>query len=169
MNQPWICMYSPSFIFIGGGGVHSLSCVLLLVTPWTVAHQAPLSPSISQSLLRFMSIELVMLSNYLILSFPLLFLLSVFPIIRESAFSMSQLFSSNGQSTGDSTLASIFPINTQDWYPLGWTDLISCCPGDSPESSPTPQFKASILQHSVFFMVQLSHPYMTTGKTTAWL
>ena len=62
--------------------VQSLSCVQLSATPWTIAHQAPLSFPISQSLLKFMSTELVMLSNHLILCWPLLLLPSIFPRIR---------------------------------------------------------------------------------------
>ena len=60
--------------------------------------------------------------------------------------------------------ASVLPMNNQDWFPLGWTSWISLLSKDSQESSPTPQFKASILLHSALFIVQLSHPYMTTGK-----
>ena len=80
---------------------------------------------------------------------------------------MSWLFASGGQSTGVSASASVLPKNIQDWFPLRLTGLISLQSRVSQESSPTPQFKASILRHSVFFMVQLSHPYMTTGKTIA--
>src|SRR5574341_577567 len=58
-------------------------------------------------------------------------------------------------------------MNTQDWSPLGWTGWISCSPRDSQESSPTPQFKSINSLVLSFFMVQLSHPYMTTGKTIA--
>ena len=60
-------------------------------------------------------------------------------------------------------------MNAQDWSPLGWTGGSPCSPRDSQESSPTPQFssKTSIFQRSAFFTVQLSHPYMTTGKTIA--
>ena len=76
--------------------VQSLSRVRLFVTPWTVALQAPLSSIISQSLLKFMSIESMMLSNHLILCHPLLFLASVFPSTR--VFPMSWLFASGGQS-----------------------------------------------------------------------
>ena len=58
-------------------------------------------------------------------------------------------------------------MNIQDWFPLGWTDWTPCSPRDSQESPPTLQFKASVLRHSAFFIVQLSHPYMTTWKTIA--
>ena len=106
-----------------------------------------------------------MLSNHLILCCPLLLLPSVFPSIR--AFfnqGLFQFFASGGQSIGVSASASVLPVNNQDWFPLGWTSWISLLSKDSQESSPTPQFKASILLHSAFFIVQLSQPYMTTGK-----
>ena len=82
------------------------------------------------------------------------------------SFPMSRFFTSGGQSIGASASASVLPMNTQDWYPLGWTGWTSL-QSKGLESSPTPQFKASIFQHSAFFMVQFSHPYMTTGKTIA--
>ena len=69
---------------------------------------------------------------------------------------MSQFFASGGQSIGVSTSASVLPINIQDF----WDGLVGspCSPRDSQKSSSTPQFKASILQCSAFFIVQLSHP-----------
>ena len=86
----------------------------------------------------------------------------------SGSFPMSQFFAWGGQRIGVSASAPVFPMNIQDWFPLGWTGLISS------------QFKAlskSFLQHhsskisilwcSAFFMVQLSHPYMTTGKKIA--
>ena len=79
---------------------------------------------------------------------------------------MSQLFASGGQNIGVSALASVFPMNIQDWFPLGWTGWISLQSKDSQESQHHSS-KSSILQCSVFFTVQLSHPYMTTGKTIA--
>ena len=82
---------------------------LTLVIPWT--HQAPLSCTISWSLLRFMSNELMMLSNHLIPCCPLLLLPSVFPNIR--VFPMRELFASNGQSIGASSSATVLPTNIQ--------------------------------------------------------
>ena len=79
--------------------------------------------TISLSLLKFMSTELVMPSSHLVLCRPLLLLPSVFPSIR--VFSMSQLFPSGGQSIGASTSASVLPMNIQGWFPLGWTGLTS--------------------------------------------
>ena len=86
---------------------------------------------------------------------------------HQGFFPVSQLFSSGGQSIGVSASASVLPMNIQDWFPLGWTGWISLL---SKGLSSLLQFhisKASILWHSAFFMVQLSHPYMTTGKTIA--
>ena len=94
----------------------------LLATPWTTAGcKAPLSSTISQSLLKFMSAELVVLFNHLFLCCPLLFLPSIFPSIK--VFFNELLFTSGGQSIGAS--ASVLPMNTQDWSPLGWTGWIS--------------------------------------------
>ena len=96
--------------------VWSLSCVRLFVTPWTAARQASLSFTISQSLLKLMSIELVMPSNHLILCHLLLLRLLSFPV--------SQLFASGGQSIGASASVSVAPKNTQGWFPLGLTGLV---------------------------------------------
>ena len=86
----------------------------------------------------------------------------------SGSFQMSHLFASGGQSTGVSASASVLPMNTQDWSPLGWTGWISLQFKELLRvfSNTTVQ-KASILQWSVFFKVQLSHPHMTTGKTIA--
>ena len=100
-------------------------------------------------------------SNHLILCHPLLLLSSIFPSIR--VFSNSQFFTSGGQSIGVSTSA----MNIQCWLPLGLTGWISLQSKGLQESSPAPQFEASILWRSAFFMVQFSHLYMTAGKTIA--
>ena len=92
--------------------VQSLSRVRLFVTPWTAAHQASLSFFNSQSLVKLMSIESVIPSNYLILCHPLLLLPSIFP--ASGPFQMSQLFASSGQSIRVSASTSILPMNTQD-------------------------------------------------------
>ena len=92
--------------------VQLLSCVQLFATPCAAAHQASLSITNSQRLLKLMSIELVMLSNYLILCHPILLQPSIFPSIR--VFSKSQFFISHGQRIGVSASASILPINIQD-------------------------------------------------------
>ena len=113
--------------------------VWLFVTPWTAAYQASLSITTFQSLLKLMSIESVMPSNHLILCCPLLLLFQFFPAWRS--FPMSRLFVSTAQSIGASASASVLPMNIQDWFLLGLTDL-TCSPRDSQESSPTPQFKS---------------------------
>ena len=85
---------------------------------------------------------------------------------------MSQFFTSGGQSIGVSASASVLPMNIQRWFPLGWTGWISLLSkGLSRVFSNTTVQKHHFLWHSAFFMVQLSHPYMTTGKTivlTRW-
>ena len=138
--------------------------VQLFATPWTVARQASLSSTISQSLLKSMSTESVMLSNHLILCHLFLLLPSIFTSIR--VFSNDQLFTSGGQSTGASASASVLPMNIQGWFPLGLVWPL-CCPRDSQESSPAPQFESVILLCLALFMIQLSHPYTTTGKIIA--
>ena len=85
----------------------------------------------------------------------------------SGSFPMSQLFTWGGQSIGVSASASVLPVNTQDWSPLGWTGWISLQSKGVKESSPAPQFKSINLWCSAFFTVQLSHPYITTGKTIA--
>ena len=90
-------------------------------SPRTAACQNTLSSTVSQSLLRFVSFESVMLSNHLILRHPLLLLCSIFPRMR--IFLMSWLLASGGQSIGAS--AAVLPMNTQGWFPLGLTGLIS--------------------------------------------
>ena len=103
--------------------VQSLSCVRLFVTPWIAARQASLSITNSPSSLKLMSIELVMPSSHLILCRPLLLLPQSLP--ASGSFPVSQLFAWGGQSIGVSASASVLPMNTQDWSPLGWTGWIS--------------------------------------------
>ena len=100
----------------------SLSHVRFFATPWTAAHQASLSITKSRSLLKLMSIELVMPSNHLILCRPLLHQPSIF--LASGSFQMSRFFASGGQSIGVSASASVLPMNIQDWFPLGWTGWI---------------------------------------------
>ena len=101
--------------------VQSLSHVWLLVTPWTAAHKASLSLTISQSLPKLTSTESVMPSNHLIPCHPLLLLPSIFPSIR--GFPIRHFFASGDQSTGAS--ASVLPMSIQGWFSLGLTGLIS--------------------------------------------
>ena len=99
-----------------------LSCVRLFATPWTAVHQASLSFPISQSLLKLMSIELVMPFNHLILCHPFSSCPQSFP--ASGSFPMSWLSISGGQSIGVSASASVLPMNIWGWFPLGLTDLI---------------------------------------------
>ena len=103
--------------------VQSLSRVWFFVTTWTSACQASLSITNSRSPPKRMSIDSVLSSNHLILCRPLLLLPSIFPSIRS--FQMSQLFTSGGQNIGVSVSASVLLMNSQDWFPLGLTGLIS--------------------------------------------
>ena len=110
--------------------VQSLSCVWLfamclstLQCSWTAAHQASLFITNSRSLLKLMSIESVMPSNHLIPCHPLLHPPSIFPSIR--VFSNESVLRIRWPSIGVSASASVFPMNIQDWFPLGWTGWIS--------------------------------------------
>ena len=141
------------------------SC-LLFETPWTAACQASLSITSSRSLLRFMSIESVMSSSHLILCHPLLLLASIFPSIRvfsnESVFHLRWpkywSFSFSISPSNECSGLISFRMDWLDLLAVQWT-LKSLLQHHSS--------KASILQCSAFFIVQLSHPYMTTGKTIA--
>ena len=112
------CHYSPDI-----SSVQSLSRVQLFATPWSTACQASLSITNSQSLPKLMSIELVMPSNYLILCHPVSSCPQSFP--ASGSFPVSQLFASGGHSIRVSASASVLPMNTEDWSPLGWTGWVS--------------------------------------------
>ena len=146
--------------------VQSISCVRLFVTPWTAAHQASLSITNSRSLLKLMSVESVMPSNHLILCHPLLLPPSIFPSSRvfsnESVLRLrSQKYWSVSFNISPSNEYSGLISFRMDWLHLlaAQKTLKSLLQHHSSE--------ASILRHSAFFTVQLSHPYMTTGKTIA--
>ena len=146
--------------------VQSLSHVRLLVTPWTTGWQASLSITNSQILLKLMSIESVMSSNYLILCRPLLLLPSIFPSIR--VFSNESALRNKWPKYWSFSF-SISPSNEYSgWisFRMDWLDLLAV-QGTLESLLQHHSSKASILQCSAFFIVQLSHPYMTTGKTTA--
>ena len=101
-------------------------------------------------------------------SHPLLFPSALaLNLSKHQGFPMGQFFASGGQSTGVSASTSVLPMNTQDWSPLEWTGWISLQPGTLKSSLQQHGLKASILWHSAFFIAQLSHPYMTPGKTIA--
>ena len=144
----------------------SLSHVWLFVTPWTAAGQASLSITNSKSLLELMSIESVMPSNHLIFCCLLLFFLSIFPSIRvvssESVFYIRWL-------NYWSFSLSISPSNEySEWisFRIYWFYLLAV-QGTLKSLLQHHSSKASTLQCSVFFMILLSHQYMSTGKTIA--
>ena len=123
----------------GCQSVQSLSRVWLFATPWTAACQASLSITNSRSLLKSCPSSRwcppTILSSVILLFFHL----QSFPVSRS--FAMSQFFTPGGQNIGGSASASVLPMTTQDWFPLGWTGS-PCSPRDSQESSPTPHFKS---------------------------
>ena len=144
---------------------YSLSGVQLFGVPWTAARQASLSflspgvcsnscpssqwcyPTISFSVVPFSHLQ----------SFS-----------ASGSFPRSQFCASSGQSIGASASASVLPMNIQNWFPLGWTGLISLLSKElSKESSSAPQCESINCLALSLFMVQQSHPYMTTGKTIA--
>ena len=141
-----------------------LSHVQLFVTPWTAACQASLSITKSRSLLKFVSMKSVMPPNHLISVIPFSSCLQSFP---TQGSPMSQFFASGGQSIGVSASASVLPINIQISFRIDWFDLLAV-QGTLKSFLQHHSSKALILQRSAFFMVQLSHPYMTTGKTIAF-
>ena len=146
--------------------VQSLSCVQLFVTPWTAARQASLSNNNSWSLLKLMSIESVMPSNHLILCFPLLLLPSIFPSIR--VFSNEPVLPIRWPKYWSFSF-SISPSKEYSGlisFRMDWLDLLAV-QGTLKCLLQHYNSKASILWCSAFFTVQLSHPYMTTEKTTA--
>ena len=102
--------------------VQSLSCAWLFVTLWTAARQVSLSVTNSWSLLKLISTESVMSSNHLVLCCPFSCLQ---PCPVSGPLRMSQLFASGGRSVGASASASVLPMNSQDWFTLGLTGLIS--------------------------------------------
>ena len=150
--------------------VQSLSCVPLFATPWTTAHQASLSFTISQILLKPTSIELVMPSNHLILCRPLLLLPSIFSSIR--IFSNELALCIRWPKYWSFSF-SISPSNEYSGlvsFRIDWFDLLAV-QGTLKSLCQHHSSKASILQCSAFFMVQLSHLCMTAGKTislTRW-
>ena len=150
--------------------VQSLTRVWLFVTPWSVALQASLSITNSQSLLKVTSIELVMPSNHLILCHPLLLLPSIFPSIR--VFSKESVLRIRWPKCWSFSF-NISPSNEHSGlisFRKDWLDLLAV-QGTLKSLLQHHSSKALILQRSAFFTVQLSHPYMTTGKTidlTRW-
>ena len=142
--------------------IQLLSCVRLLATPLTASHQASLSIINSWSLLKLMSIELVMPSNHLILCHSLLFLPSIFPSVR--VFSDESLICIRGPKYWSFCISPSSEYLGLISFRMDWLDLLAV-QGTLKSLLQHHSSKASILRHSAFFMVQLSYPYMTTGKT----
>ena len=144
--------------------VQSLSHVRLFATPWIAACQASLSITNSWSLLKLMSIELVMPSNHLILCHPLLLPPSIFPSVR--VFSNESVLRIRWPKYWSFSISPSSKHSGLISFRMNWMDLLAV----QGTLKSLPQYhssKASIIWHSAFFIVQLSHPYMTTGKTTA--
>ena len=146
--------------------VQSLSYVWLLATPWTAARQTSRSFTNSQSLLKLMSIASMMPCNHLILCRPLLLLPSIFPSIRVFSSELALRI------RWPKYWSFSFNISPSNEHPglisrrMDWLDLI-VVQGTLKSLLQHHSSKASILRHSAFFTVQLSHPSRTTGKTTA--
>ena len=146
--------------------VQSLSCVRLFATPWTASHQASLSITNSQGLVKCMSIESVMPSNHLILCCPLLLQSAIFPSIRvfsnESVLHIRwpKYWSFSFSMSPSNEYLGLISFR-MDWLDLREVQGTLKCLLQHYSS------KASILRCSTYFMAQLSHPYMTTGKTIA--
>ena len=143
-----------------------LSCVQLFVTPWTATLEASLSITNSQILLKLMSIELVMPSNHLILCHPLLFPSSIFSSIRvfsnESVLHIMwpKYWSFSFSISPSNEYSGLISIG------MDWLDLFAV-QGTLKSLLQHHSSKTSVLRCSAFFIIQLSHPYMTTGKTIA--
>ena len=137
------------------------------MTPWTAACQASLSITNSQSLPNLLSIESVRPSNHLILCHPLLLLPSILPSIRD--FSNESVLPIRWRNLYWSFSFNISPFNEHPGlisFRMDWLDLLAV-QGTLNSLLQHHSSKGPILQHSAFFIVQLSHPYITTGKTIA--
>ena len=156
------------FFFFQFSSVLSLSCVRLFATPWTAARQASLSITNSRSLPKPMSIESVMPSSHLILCCLLLLLPSIIPSIK--VFSSESTLHMRGPKYW-SFSCSISPSSEYPgliFFRMDWLDPLAV-QGTLKSLLQHHSSKALILQCSAFFTIQLSHPYMTTGKTMALL
>ena len=141
VEKKWVLLHLSS--------VQSLSCVWLFVTPWTAARQASLSITNSRSLLKLMSIKLVMPSNHSSSVIPFSSCLQSFP--ESGFFQMSQFFTSGGQNIGASASASVLLMNIQNWFPSGLTGLIFL-----QSKGLSRVFSNTAVQKHQFFSTQLS-------------
>ena len=158
--------YSKKWPIYTFSSVQLLSYVLFFETPWTAACQASLSITNSRRLLKLMFIESVMPSNHLLLYHPLLLLPSVFPSIgvfsNESVLLIRwpEYWSFSFSISPSSEYSGLISFR------MDWLNLLAV-QGTLENLLQYHSSKASVLQHSAFFIVQLSHPYMMTGKTIA--
>ena len=155
-----------TMFLLGFSSVQSLSHVWLFATPWIAVHQASLSITYSRSLLKLMSIESVMPSSHLILCCPLLLLPPIPPSLR--VFSNESTLRMRWPEYWSFSF-SIIPSKEHPGlisFRMNWLDLL-VVHGTLKSLLQHHSSKASILQHSAFFTVELSHPYITTGKTIA--
>ena len=144
--------------------VQPYSRVWLLVTPWTAARQASLSITNSWSLLKLISIESMMPFNHLILCRPLLLLPSIFPSIR--VFSNESVLRIRWPKYWSFSISPSNEYSGLIFFRIDWLDLLAA-QGTLKSLLQHHSSKASIIQRSAFFTIQLSHPYMTTGKIIA--
>ena len=161
-----LAIHSSTFWIYGFSSVQLLSRVRLLATPWTAARQASLSTTNSRSLPKPMSIESVMPSNRLILCVPFSSCPQSFP--ASGSFPVSQFFTSGGQSNWNFSF-NISPSNEHSGlisFRMDWLDLLAA-QGTLKSLLQHHSSKASILRCLAFFIVQLSHPHMTTRETIA--
>ena len=155
-----MCVY----LYVYVCSVQLLSYVLLFATPWTAACQASLSITNFWSLPKLMSIELVMPSNHLILCHPLLLLPLIFPQIR--VFSNESVLHIRWPKYWSFSISPFNEYSGAISFRMDWLDLLAV-QGTLKSLLQHHSSKASILQCSALFIVQLSNPYMTTGKTIA--
>ena len=154
-----------TFYLTNLSSVQLLSYVQLFLTTWTAACQAFLCITNSWSLLKLMSSS--WWCHPTISSSIILFCSCLQSFPASGSFPMSQFFTSGAQSIGVSASAAVLPMNIQDWFPLRWTGWISLQSKGLSSLLQQHSSKASVLRRSAFFMVQLSHPYMTTRKIIA--
>ena len=146
----------------------SLPRIQVFATPWTAARRASLSSTISRSLFKFMSVELVMPANHLTLCRPLLLLPSIF--LSISVFSNESALHIRWRKYWSFSF-SISPFNGYSRlisFRIDWFNLLSV-QGTLKSLLQHHSSKTPVLQHSAFFMVQLSYPYTTSGKTIAFI
>ena len=171
--QIWKCVHQGCILlpcllnlYAEFSSVQSLSRVWLFATPWTAARQASLSITNSWSPPKPMPIELVMPSSHLILCCPLLLLCSIFPSIRVFSNQSSLCIRWPKYWSFSFSIIPSKEILGLIFFKMDWLDLLAV-QGTLKSLLQHHSSKASILRHSAFFTVQLSPPYMTTGKTIA--